>query len=758
MPVDSTEARTRLDLFEQAPCAFHSANRDGVIQHVNQTWLDWLGYQREEVEGRLRFRELCAPESAATIEDAKQQFERDGQIRNCELIVLRKDGTRISIRASSTLATENGEVVGTRTAFIDVTSGREELPFRELVDAAPDGIVVCDRSGTIVLVNLQAERMFDYPRAELIGKTIEFLIPERFRDRHPSHVQRYVSSPRARPMGTGLELFGRRRDGTEFPVEISLSPIQSPQGTMMSAAIRDVTDRKRIEAEARRANAYLLSAVDSIQDAFSLYDEEDRVVLVNSAFRGLFSQAFTGPVVGRRFEDVLDAIVKTIDTKGSDPSVVRKRWLSYHTVPSGVLEVQTKEGRALRVVERTTAEHGTVSLIVDVTEDQQRADELRRAREQAEAASAAKSEFLASMSHELRTPMNAVLGFAQLLQRDRKQPLSERQQERIEHVLRGGEHLLRLIDEVLDLSRIEAGAVTISAEPVGVREVLDEVVSTLEPMASRAQIQIAIAPLSSSLPPVVADRTRLAQILMNFGSNAIKYNKAGGHVTFRVSRGEKALRLAVVDDGIGIPEAKRSKIFEPFQRAGQETGPIEGTGIGLAISKRLAELMKGSVGFASETGKGSEFWVEVPIAQVAPAQEAPTVEPQETWLAQGGQRRKIVYVEDNPSNIAFMREVMDDFSSIELITAPTAEIGLELIRAHQPAVVIMDINLPGMSGFDAVKLLKEWPDTRQIPVIALTAAALVKDTARARELGFHRYLTKPIKIDELASTLHELLG
>jgi len=635
----------------------------------------------------------------------------------------------------------------------------DQLEFRELFEAAPDAIVVVDRDGTIVRLNLQVERMFGYGRDELLGKRVEALIPERFRAQHPQHVASYSKSPRTRPMGSGLELQGRRRDGSEFPVEISLSPIASTRGQMVAAAIRDVTDRKRIEDEARRANSYLLSAVDSIQDAFSLYDEEDRIVLVNSAFRQLVGPTTAGAIVGRRFEELLDGAIDSnlLALRDETASAVRDRWLSYHRSPSGALELETRDGRALRVIDRPTAEHGTVSLIMDVTDDRLRADELRRARAQAEAASGAKSEFLASMSHELRTPLNAVLGFAQLLQRDRKQPLSDRQKDRIDHVLRGGEHLLKLIDEVLDLSRIEAGGITISSESVGVRAVLDEVVNTLEPLATRANVQLAVAPISS-VPPVVADRTRLAQILMNFGSNAIKYNRAGGHVMFRVSHDDASVKIAIVDDGFGIPADQRGRIFEPFHRAGQEAGPIEGTGIGLAITKRLAELMNGSVGFVSETDLGSTFWVEIPIDRVgglAVAVAAPSAAPP---LGSRTGARKVVYVEDNPSNIAFMRALVDDMPGIELITAPTAEIGLDLIRAHQPAAVIMDINLPGMSGFDAVQALKASPETQSIPVIALSAAALAKDTTRAREVGFYRYLTKPIKIDELTAVLEEVLS
>jgi len=635
------------------------------------------------------------------------------------------------------------------------------LPFRQLVDAAPDGMIVCDAAGTIRLVNAEAERMFGYLRDELLGMPIETLVPNHVRPRHSHHVKGFTGAPRLRPMGSGLDLRGRRKDGSEFPVEISLSPIETAEGLLVTAGIRDVTDRRRLEQDNRRANAYLVSAVDAVQDAFTLLDEHDRVMMVNSTARQLLGSATGNPLVGRTFHDVLSEALSSgvFDLSNETRESLYDRWVAYHRTPSGVLEVRTGTGRYLRVTARRTADHGTVSTIADVTDDVLHADELGRAREQAEAASAAKSEFLSSMSHELRTPLNAILGFAQLLERDRKQPLSERQLERLGHVMRGGEHLLKLIDDVLDLARIEAGRIAMSSEPVGVPEVLAEVSTTLAPMAQRAQIEIAVAATTGDVPEVIADRTRLAQILMNFGSNAIKYGKPAGHVTFRATPRANTVRVAVVDDGIGIPPEKRDRIFEPFQRAGQETGPIEGTGIGLTISKRLAEAMGAKIGFSSEPGRGSEFWIDVPIHR-AEATHAPAASARalgESPLAIGHFQHTIVYVEDNPSNIAFMRDLIEQLSSVELVTAPTAEIGLELIRDRRPKVVIMDINLPGMSGLEAVKRMREWPETRDIPVIGLSAAALVRDTSRAMDAGFYRYLTKPVRVAELTQVLEELL-
>jgi len=637
-----------------------------------------------------------------------------------------------------------------------------ELPYSELVDAAPDGLVVCDREGAILLVNAEAARMFGYSREELVGKPVDVLVPSSIRPHHHGYVIGYTGAPRLRPMGSSLDLHGRRKDGSEFPVEISLSPIRTEGGLLITAGIRDISERRALELEKRRATAYLASAVEAVQDAFALFDENDRVVMVNSGGRDLLGSNIHTPIVGLTFEEVLRVALESgaFDFSNETRESFYERWMAYHREPSGTLDVRTGTGRYLRVIERRTAEQGTVAVIADVTEDVQRSEELRAARESAEAASAAKSEFLSSMSHELRTPLNAILGFAQLLERDRKNPLDPRQVERVQHVLRGGEHLLRLIDDVLDLATIEAGRISVSVEPVELVSVLSEVVSTLEPMASRAQVTIAALTIPDQLPRAMADRTRLSQILMNFGSNAIKYGKAGGNVRFDIAVLPRKIRVTVDDDGIGIPEDKQHKLFEPFQRAGQETGPIEGTGIGLTISKRLAELMQGSVGFSSKAGVGSQFWIEIPIHQSktgGPEQGTPVVPATSALASPDLARHTIVYVEDNPSNIAFMRDLIEELPSVELLTAPTAEFGLELIRSRRPAVVIMDINLPGISGFDAVKQLREWPETRDIPVVGLSAAALAKDTNRAKAIGFYRYLTKPVKVAELTAVLEELL-
>jgi PAS domain S-box-containing protein len=390
-------------------------------------------------------------------------------------------------------------------------------------------------------------------------------------------------------------------------------------------------------------------------------------------------------------------------------------------------------------VEQALARHGA-ELEHQV---QQRTAELLAARDAAEQASRAKTEFLSRMSHELRTPMNAILGFAQLMELERSAPPQVRAYG--QEILRAGRHLLQLINEVLDLSAVESGRLPLAIETLRLIDVVAEVDTLVAPLAQQRGIALGVT-VDAELG-VRADRLRLKQVLLNLLSNAIKYNRPQGRVTLHAAREGAQVRIAVADTGPGIAEADLPRLFQPFSRlaAGERT---EGSGIGLSLSQRLAQLMGGAIGVRSTPGEGSEFWITLPAAGVDEASP-------ETARTGAG-RRKLLYVEDNPVNVALVEQILARSARWELLVAPTADIGLDLARAHQPALVVIDLNLPDMNGYQLLAQLRADPHTCTLPVAALTAHATDHDAQRVRAAGFDAYLAKPLNLREFDAMIARL--
>jgi len=382
-----------------------------------------------------------------------------------------------------------------------------------------------------------------------------------------------------------------------------------------------------------------------------------------------------------------------------------------------------------------------------------RTAELAAAREEADRANRAKSEFLSRMSHELRTPMNAVLGFAQLL--DLEQPTSE-QRESIRHILAGGRHLLDLINEVLDISRIESGHLSLSLEPVALEPVLVQAVELIAPLAAQRSITIAREPTAAELA-VVADRQRLSQIVLNLLSNAVKYNRANGAITIAAQfHSPNRCRIVVSDTGAGIPPAKIELLFQPFQRLGAEHTTVEGTGLGLMLSSALATLMGGQIGVDSVVDQGSAFWVELNVAstdeRTAPAEAVDR--PRTNHPTRG----TILYIEDNVANVHLMERVMRQRPGIELRHAPEGGEGLRVLQGGGVDLVFLDMHLPDMSGDDVLRSIWENPQTRTVPVIVLTADASPAVARRVKAAGAADCLTKPLNIKRVLATIDDRLG
>ncbi|MGB9992847.1 ATP-binding protein [Massilia sp. SM-13] len=382
--------------------------------------------------------------------------------------------------------------------------------------------------------------------------------------------------------------------------------------------------------------------------------------------------------------------------------------------------------------------------------------ELGLAMEEARSANQAKSAFLSSMSHELRTPLNAILGFAQILTSDKLPSTLAQKKEFAGHILKSGRHLLTLINEILDLAKIESGAVALSMEPVEMQEMLAECRTMMEPLAAQRGIR-ALFPDRCHVS-VMADRTRLKQILLNLLSNAIKYNREGGAVVVDCSEpSPDILRISVQDTGMGLKQEQLDMLFQPFNRLGQESGVEEGTGIGLVVTRRLVELMGGTISVSSSPGVGSVFSVD--LRSTAPVQ-APAMDVADAAAGHAVAQEEVtlLYVEDNPANLKLVQEIIRFRPGMRLLTAPDAQLGLEMARAHLPDIILMDVNLPGMSGLDAVRVLRADARTADIPVIALTANAMPRDVERGMAAGFFRYLIKPINIDEFTEAINSTLG
>lgn len=505
----------------------------------------------------------------------------------------------------------------------------------------------------------------------------------------------------------------------------------------------------------KKKESDLQALVNSIDDVIFELDEQ-------GVFRNVWANdptMLTRPqeeIQGASLQEIFDA-----DKAAFYQAKIRK---VLDTLEPDILDYEMPTSRGTRWFQARIAsinsDARTVSISArDITERKEMERSIITAKEEAEKASMAKSQFLSNMSHELRTPLNAVLGFAQLLAIDPEAPLTENQRESVKEIEKAGNHLLSLINEVLDLAKIESGKLSLSIEFVQVEMVMGEVFSMIRPLAKQHDIRLKCGSADCMEQFVSADIIRLKQILLNLFSNAIKYNRPQGEVCFHCERAGQFIRFHVTDTGLGIPKTELEAIFEPFYRLGATSNQVEGTGIGLTVARQLVQLMGGSIDAESQEGVGSHFWFELPCA----AGTGLPIGMTDSHTYRGVEKQayvgsyEVLYVEDNRANLHLVERILANYPQVKMFSATSGELGVDLARAHRPQLILLDINLPVMDGFEVLKRLKSYPETKDIPVIALSANAIAKDINKGLNAGFAAYLTKPINVPNFMEILMKFI-
>jgi PAS domain S-box-containing protein len=630
-----------------------------------------------------------------------------------------------------------------------------EERIRLMVDGVQDyAIFMLDVNGTVATWNAGAQRIKGYTADEIIGRHFAaFYTSEDIAAGVPER-ELVVAREAGRVEDEGWRV---RRDGSRFWANVVITAMRDADATLRGYAkiTRDLTERRCAELELRGSEERFRLLAQNSSDVISRLSLDMRIQYVSPACRPVYGYE-PEEMVGRfAFEfvhpDDVDGLRGDFSPDGDHAATI-----------TNVHRVLRRDGETVWVEAKIRALRDVVSgeptefhaVARDVSERKQAEADVSRAKDDAELANAAKSEFLSRMSHELRTPLHAILGFGELLARE---DLSPQQREYLSPITRAGAHLLELINEVLDLSRIEGGALHLSLEPVDVGEVVGETLEMLEPLAAARSVTVAPPRYAEDEVCVRADRQRLKQVLLNLLSNAVKYNRPGGEVRVVAARhGSSRVRIEVTDTGVGIAADDLARAFAAFERLGAETTEVEGTGLGLALAKRLIEAMGGAIGVESEVGHGTTFWLDLP-KHAAPALRSASREPEQQPAEPAGpvrsDARTVLYIEDNPSNVKLVALILRKRPEVKLLVAQQGSLGLELAREHVPALVLLDMDLPDMPGEEVLRRLRGDARTADVTVVMVSADAIPEHVAHLRACGADGYLTKPFELEQFLAVV-----
>jgi len=629
--------------------------------------------------------------------------------------------------------------------------------LRLILESSPFGVSIISRRNPDkrLFVNQRMAELFGFESSE---DMLNFSATESYMN--PEDIEKIRRSSQDGAFQAAVVLERYMKDGTRWWCEFFRRTGRFEGQDVIIAWHADITARKTAEIAVAENSAKLQAIFDNSPLNMNLKDTSGRYQLINKMYVDWYGLT-PDDICGKHANEFgFDAPV-TAETDKVERSVLVTGKPSQYEVQIKGKYGELFDRQVIKFPVKTAdGEINSIGTIaIDITEHKKIERYLMEAKESAERANNAKSEFLSSMSHELRTPLHAALGFSQMLQLNADEPLSDFQKNCVDHISAGGNHLLGLIDQVLELARIEAGELSLLLEEVSVRDVCGECLELLEKSATDRKINIAF-----DIDPswkVLADHTRLKQVFLNLLTNAVKYSRSKGNINLSAELVHNdLLRVSVTDDGPGIAPEKQAGLFEPFNRLGQEAGEVEGTGIGLTITKQLVEAMGGKIGYDSQVGCGSTFWVEfsaeeqAKIGQAQPADESEEPADQISEAAEA----TLLYIEDTPANLHLMRAIVEQTNGLSLISAHNAEIGLAMAAKQRPDLILMDINLPGMDGVAAMRELHSKAETRDIPVIAISASAMKRDIDRTMAAGFRAYVTKPFDVPELVCLIEKELA